>query len=489
MLVQSNRTTINWVRTMEATLIPKEVREKAKSCFECGICTASCPMMELLSSQYNPRSLLQKTLIEPEKTIKNDRLWLCAWCYKCHKRCPQGLKPPEIFQLLKSEAAKRGSLEGFEKAISIMEKDIPLPIVCWYTCFHPERAEISDKKLTEAIEKITTQSMKTRKREIIHHEKVAIIGSGPAGLTAAYELAVMGYPVTVFEALPAAGGMLRKSMPSFRLPKEALESEIKRLEQMGIQIETDTTIGKDTSLDELWQNNFKAMFVAVGAHKSRTLGIEGEELEGVLDALDFLWRVNLEENVDLGRKVGVIGGGNVAIDAARTAFRRGAEEVLILYRRSREEMPANPWEVREAEEEGIKIEFLVAPKQVLEKNGRVGGLELFKMKLGEQDKTGRRTPVAIEDSEFSLELDTVVVAVGETVETAFLPTDVEVDRTGRILVSPFTMETSFPGVFAGGDAVTGPATIMEAILAGKRGAYSIIQYLTGIRKEGTNHGS
>lgn len=443
-------------------------------------------MMELLSTHYNPRSLLQKTLTEPEKTLGDDSLWLCAWCYKCHKRCPQGLKPPEIFQILKSEAAKRGSLEGFKRAISIMEKDIPLPIVCWYTCFHPERAGIGDKTLAEALWKLTAESMKVRKREIRHHQKVAVIGSGPAGLTAACELAEMGYPVTVFEALPAPGGMLRKSMPGFRLPKEALENETKRLEQMGIRIETNITIGKDAGFDELWQDDFKAVFVAVGAHKSRKLGIEGEELEGVLNALSFLWSVNMEQDVELGKKVGVIGGGNVAVDASRTALRHGADEVLILYRRSREEMPANPWEVKEAEKEGVKIELLVAPKKILEKAGRVEGLELDKMKLGEQDETGRRTPVPVEDSEFSLKLDTVIVAIGETAETTFLPKDIEVDKAGRIIVNPFTMETSLPGVFAGGDTVTGPATIMEAILAGKKAAYSINQYLTHTRKEVAN---
>ena len=370
-----------------------------------------------------------------------------------------------------------------------MEKDIPLPIVCWYTCFHPERAGIDDKTLVEALEKLTAESMKVRKREICHQQKVAVIGSGPAGLTAACELAEMGYPVTVFEALPAPGGMLRKSMPDFRLPKEALENEIKRLEQMGIQIETNTAIGKDAGFNELLQGDFKAVFVAVGAHKSRKLEIKGEKLEGILDALSFLWSVNMEQNVDLGKKVGVIGGGNVAVDASRTALRHGADEVLILYRRSREEMPANPWEVKEAEKEGVKIELLVAPKKILEKAGRVGGLELVKMKLGEQDETGRRTPVPVEDSEFSLELDTVIVAIGETAETTFLPKDVEVDKAGRIIVNPFTMETSLPNVFAGGDTVTGPATIMEAILAGKKAAYSINRYLTTTRKGGANHGN
>ncbi len=461
-------------------LIPKEIREKTKHCFECGICTASCPMVELLSVDYNPRSLLQKVLTEPERTLEEDALWLCAWCYKCYKRCPQGLKPPEIFQMLKNEAAKRGTLNGFKKAVSVIEKKVPFPVICWYTCFHPERAELNDEKLTEALDKIVRRRMQAKKKEgtASREEKVAIIGSGPSGLTAAYDLAELGYSVTVLEALPRAGGMLRKSMPEYRLPRKALDEEIQRLEDSGVEIRTNTKIGKDVGFDELWSEGYKAVFVAVGAHKSRKLGIDGEELNGVVDALDFLWKANIQQKGGLGKRVGVIGGGNVAVDAARTALCQGAREAVIFYRRSNEEMPANPWEVMEAEKEGVKIEFLVAPRRVLGEEGKVVGLECVKMKLGEPDETGRRAPEPIEGSEFTVELDTVIVAVGETVEAGFLPREVEVDRSNSIVVNPITMETSMDGVFAGGDAVTGPATVMEAILAGKRAAFSIDQYLT-----------
>jgi len=474
---------------MKPTLIPKEIREKAKYCFECGICTASCPMAELLPTHYNPRSLLQKVLTEPEKTLNESRLWLCAWCYKCYKRCPQGLKPPEIFQLLKTEAVKRRLFNGFKTAVSVIEENVPFPVICWYTCFHPERAEMADEKIADALEKLNIRHMQAKKKETptSHKEKVAIIGSGPAGLTAACELAEKGYPVTIFEALPAVGGMLRKGMPAYRLPRKTLESEIQRLHDLDVEIRTNTTIGKDVDFDELWRDGYEAVFVAVGAHKSRTLGIEGEELSGVFDALDFLWKANMLQKVSLGKKVGVIGGGNVAIDAARTALRKGAEEVFILYRRSREEMPANPWEVMEAEKEGVKIEFLVVPQKILEKGRNVAGLECVKMELGELDETGRKRPVPIEGSDFSRELDTIIVAIGESAEIAFLPKEVEIDRGNRILVNPITMETSMTGVFAGGDTVTGPATVIEAILAGKRAACSINQYLTKIKKEEKRH--
>ena len=468
------------------TIIPKEVREKAKYCFECGICTASCPMAELLGARYNPRSLLQKAFIDPEKALEEDSLWLCAWCYKCHDRCPQGLKPPEIFQLLKGEAAKRGIFNGFEKAISSMEKDVPFPLICWYTCFHPERAGMDEKRLNDALKKIVSRHKHSKKKATItdHKQKVAVIGSGPAGLTAACELKERGYSVTVFEALPAVGGMLRKSMPEYRLPRKVLEAEIEGLRDMGVEIRTDTRIGKDVEFDKLWKESYGAIFVAVGAHRSRKLGIEGEELAGVVDALEFLWKVNAQQKITLGRKVGVIGGGNVAVDAARTALRQGAEEAIILYRRTREEMPANPWEVMEAEREGVKFEFLTSPKRIRGKDGKVVELECEKMKLGELDETGRGKPEPIQGSDFSLQFHTIIVAIGEEIETTFLPKEVDVGKNNRIRVNPITMETDMEGVFAGGDAITGPATVMEAILAGKRAACSIHQYLTSIKQEG-----
>jgi NADPH-dependent glutamate synthase beta subunit-like oxidoreductase len=467
-------------------IIPKEVKKKAKYCFECGICTASCPMAELLGARYNPRSLLQKAFIEPEKALEEDSLWLCAWCYKCHDRCPQGLKPPEIFQLLKGEAVKRGIFNGWEKAISSMEKDVPLPLICWYTCFHPERAGMDEKRLNGALKKIASRHKHPKKKTITtdREQKVAVIGSGPAGLTAASELNERGYSVTVFEAFPAVGGMLRKSMPEYRLPRNVLEAEIERLRDLGVEIRTETRIGKDVEFDKLWKESYGAIFVAVGAHRSRKLGVEGEELGGVVDALEFLWKVNAQQKMTLGRKVGVIGGGNVAVDAARTALRQGAEEAVVLYRRTREEMPANPWEVMEAEREGVKFEFLTSPKRISGKDGKAVELVCEKMKLGELDETGRGRPEPVEGSDFSLQLNTVIVAIGEEVDVTFLPEEVGVGMNSRVRVNPFTMETDMKGVFAGGDVVTGPATVMEAILAGKRAACSIDQYLAGPKQEG-----
>ncbi|MCW4052036.1 MAG: FAD-dependent oxidoreductase [Candidatus Bathyarchaeota archaeon] len=463
---------------MKPELVPKAILEKTKYCFECGICTAACPMTELLSHKYNPRSLLQKILTEPKKALTEEKLWLCAWCYRCYKQCPQGLKPPEIFQIIKEEAVKQNRFEGFEKAASVIEAKIPFSTICLHTCFHPDRAGVSDEKIGNVVTNLTSSSTDDADREVItgKREKVAIVGSGPSGLTLAHELVKRGHSITVFEELPAAGGMLRKSMPGFRLPKKDLEKEIRLLEESGVEIRTNTRIGKDIKFDDLWREGYKAVFVAVGAHKSRKLGIDGQNSEGVVDALEFLWNVNTQKEVKIGSNVGVIGGGNVAVDAARTALRHGAQKVTILYRRSREEMPANPWEILEAEKEGIAIEFLALPRRILRKDKSLE-LECVRVKLGEPDDTGRRIPSPIEGSEFSIQLDTIIVAIGESPETSFLPKKVEVDKGNRILVNPLTMETSMEGVFAGGDAVTGPASVIEAILTGKRAAYTIIHYL------------
>lgn len=441
-------------------------------------------MAELLSPQYNPRSVLQQILEDPDRALKSEGLWLCAWCYKCYKRCPQGLKLPEILHTAKQEVAKRGLDASFEKAVSIIEKHIPFPILCWYTCFHPERTGIPNDKIVAMKEKLAGRPKKGKK-PTNRQGRAAIIGSGPAGLTAACQLAERGYPVTLFEALPKIGGMLRKSMPAYRLPRKELDNEIQLLKDLGVEIRTSTEVGKDIKFDELWRCGYKVVFVAVGAHTSLKLGIEGEDLDGVIDALNFLWTAKESAKVDITERVGVIGGGNVAIDAARTALRHKAKEVVILYRRSLNEMTANPWEIGEAEKEGVRIEFQVAPKKILKKDGKVAGLECFRVELGELDETGRKRPVPIEGSEFSLQLGTVIVAIGERTETSFLPNEVERDRSNRILVNPVTMETSMTRVFAGGDAVTGPASVIEAILAGKRAAGFMEKYLneTGERED------
>jgi len=451
--------------------------EKLQYCYECGICTASCPIVELLPEHYHPRTLLQRIFLDLDGVLKEEALWLCAWCYRCYRRCPQKLLLPEIFLRARKLAVENGYLGGLEEAAELIRKEIPFPGVCQRVCFHPERAEI------DVLETIKTnyesqKEMKTAPQRK-NGEKIAIVGSGPAGLTAACELIRMGYQVTVFESSSEPGGMLRECMPAYRLPRKVLEADIEHLKKLGIEIRTGVTVGKDLTLQNFSQEGYKAVLLATGAHKSKQLRIEGTELKGVIYALDFLRKTNLGEEIDLGERVAVIGGGNVAMDAARTALKLGAKHVSILYRRSREEMPANPWEAKEAESEGVKISFLASPTKILGENEQVTAIECVRMELGEPDETGRRRPTSIEDSEFTIELDTVILAIGESPDLSFLPEEIEVSEQNTVLVDPVTMKTSLPGLFAGGDVVSGPATVIEAIAAGKRAALSIHRYLKG----------
>ena len=476
------------METSKTSIFKEDIRrlldvDKLKYCNECGICTASCSVAELLGKNYNPRSLLEKIVLNSNDVLTSEELWLCAWCYRCYKRCPQALKLPEIFLFIRTIAAKQGYMQPFKKALSKIVDNIPLPFVTMFVCFHPERATLDMDKVLAETEKLYKEQVKQKKRKKTREtsgEKIAAIGSGPAGLAIAWELARKGYEVTVFEALNEPGGMLEKCIPEYRLPKQVLTKQIQLIKDLGVEIKTDMRIGKNLSFDDLWKQGYKAIFIGVGAHKSQKLKIEGGDLKGVVYALDFLWNVNRSEKVNVGKNVAVIGGGNVAIDAARTALKLGANEVIILYRRSREEMPANPWEIREAEVEGVKIEFLVAPKKILGENGKVSGIECIRMQLSEPDETGRRKPVPIEGSEFMQKADMVIFAIGETPDLEFLPTEIELNDDGTIWVDPITKETSLKGVFAGGDAVTGPASVIEAILAGKCAAESIENYLKSL---------
>jgi len=469
---------------LKKTPIPHELlehlldAEKLKYCFECGICTASCPMTELVPNHYNPRILLERIYQNPEKTLTDPALWLCAWCYRCFKRCPQKLKLPEIFLSVREIAKEQGNLEGFNRALEIISQEIPFPVSFGLVCLHPERV-----KLNDTLESFGKRPVSKRKKSKpspateLPRDKIAVVGAGPAGLTAAHELVKKGYMVTVFESSSQPGGMLKQCIPEFRLPKKFVDTEIERIKDLGVEIKTNVKIGRDLTIDKLWQQGFKAVFISVGAHKTRKLGAEGENLDGVFDALDFLQRVNNNEKVKVCQRVAIIGGGNVAVDSARTALRLGANEVTILYRRSRDEMPANPYEVKEAEEEGVKIQFLVAPKRILGQNGHVTALECIKMELGEPDETGRRAPKPVEGSEFTVPIDTVILAIGETPDLSFLPKEIEVSEGNTIAVEPFMTETSQTGVFAGGDCVSGPATVIEAVVAGRKAAECIDQYL------------
>jgi NADPH-dependent glutamate synthase beta subunit-like oxidoreductase len=258
-----------------------------------------------------------------------------------------------------------------------------------------------------------------------------------------------------------------------------VDFDIMRIKDLGVEIKTSHPIDGTLKVKKLLEEGYDAIFVATGAHEDQDFRIQGEELNGVFHALDFLEQANTK-NVKLLNTVSIIGGGNVAVDSARTALRHGAKNVTILYRRSKEEIPASPWEIKEAVKEGVKIEFLVAPKRILGENGRVTKLECVKMELGEQDVTGRRRPVPIQGSEFMMVTDAVIMAIGQFPNTVFLPKTVEITKQKTIATDPFTLETSSPSIFAGGDAVLGSGTLIEAILAGKQAAFSIDRYLRGI---------
>jgi heterodisulfide reductase subunit A-like polyferredoxin len=454
----------------------------AEKCTGCGECIEGCPVTA--PREFDMGLGVRKAIYRPfPQAIPNIFVINKKGIPPCRAACPAGVNVQGYVALVR---------EGkYKEALELIRRENPLPIVCGRICFHPcetkcERGKLDEPVAVNALKRFVTDwELKHGKEEKvepipkIHEEKIAIVGSGPTGLTAAYELVKKGYPVTVFESLHEVGGMLRVGIPEYRLPKNLLEIEIKRIRDLGTEIQTGTVIGKDLTIEQLQQKGYKAILIAVGAQESWKLGIEGEDLKGVIHALDFLKDVNLGKKVELGDRVAVIGGGNVAVDAARTALRLGAKKVNILYRRSRAEMPAFSLEAKEAENEGIEFQFLVAPKRILGENGKVTALECIRMELGEPDESGRRRPIPIEGSEFVINLDAVIPAIGEAPDVSFLPTGAKVTGRKTIECDPLTLETSLPSIFAGGDVVSGPATVVDAIAASKRAAVSIDRYLRG----------
>jgi len=402
----------------------------------------------------------------------------------CQNACPAKIDIPGYIGLI--------SKGKFLEAVELIRKENPFPAVCGRVCHHPcelkcRRGEIDEPVAINSLKRFVSDWARDKEKPpglspliSLKKEKVAIIGSGPAGLTCAHYLAMWGYPVTIFEALPVAGGMLRVGIPDYRLPKDILKEEIfYSVESLGVKIEKGVKIGENITFDELFKMGYSCIFIGVGCHKSRKLNIEGEESQGILDGVEFLKSINLGEKPSLGNKVVVIGGGNVAIDAARSALRLGTDEVTVLYRRSPQEMPAIKSEVIAAEKEGVKFHYLATPLRVVSSNGKIEGLECIRMKLGEYDESGRRRPIPIEGSEFFISADSVISSIGQLPDISFLPSYIEKTKWKGIKVNPRTLATSKEGVFAGGDAITGPATVIEAISSGKKAAISINRYLRG----------
>jgi NADH-quinone oxidoreductase subunit F len=379
---------------------------------------------------------------------------------------------------------------NIDKAVKILNKENPLPIICGRVCHHPCESKCRrgavDKPIAirELKRFLTDYAMENKiENQIVpkgqKEKRVAVIGSGPSGLTCAYYLAMEGYKVTIFEKLPVAGGMLAVAIPEYRLPKDLLKYEISNILKIGIEIKLNTSVGKDIKFDDL-KKQFDAIFIATGAHKGLKLGIPGEDSKGVIDAVELLREINLGQKIDIGDKVVVIGGGNAAIDAVRTINRLG-KKVQLLYRRTKNEMPAWHEEVDEAIHEGIDIQFLTAPVKVISENGKVKALECIRMELGDIDKSGRRRPVPKEGSEFTIEVDTIVPAISQEPDKEMFSAinELKLSKWNTVEVDSETLFTGQQGVFAGGDAVLGPKTVTEAMSHGKIAAEMIDKYLSG----------
>lgn len=406
----------------------------------------------------------------------------------CQHTCPAGIDVPSYVAFL--------SQGDYEKAIDVIRERNPFPAVCGRICHHPcegkcRRGEVDQPVSIRYLKRFAADWAYANQAApepftVTRKQRVAVVGAGPAGLSCAYFLAKMRYKTTVFEALSHGGGMLDVALPEFRLPKDVLGKEIEYIQAKGVEVLYDSPINQYHTLEDLRAEGYDAVFVAAGAHRSQELRIPGEQegIEGLSYGLHLLRDVKAGENVSIGNRVLIIGGGNTAVDAARSALRRGARHVTVLYRRSREEMPVSPYEFHQAQEEGIEFQFLVSPTRIERSNGRVTGVRFIRMSLGETDESGRRQPLPIEGSDFFLEADMVVPAVGQAPDLSFLPADSQLERVkwGALKVDPDTLCTNIPWIFAGGDFVTGPSMVIYAIATGRRAALSIDRYFRGVKE-------
>ncbi len=411
----------------------------------------------------------------------------------CKKGCPVGIQIPEFIHEIR--------MGDIEEAYNIITADNGLPAICGRVCPQENQCEgrcvrgikgesVGIGRLERFVadwymENVKNQSEVKEKRR----EKIAVVGSGPASLSCSADLARLGYEVTMFEALHELGGVLMYGIPEFRLPKKLVRDEINQVLELGVHVEKNVIVGKSIDISDLFEEGFDSVFIGSGAGLPRFMNIPGENLNGVYSSNEFLTRVNLMKAYDfpnnhtpvrLGDLVVVVGGGNVAMDAARTAKRLGAKEVHIVYRRSMDELPARKEEVHHAIEEGITFDLLMNPVEILGNDNKVTGIQLIKMELGEPDESGRRSPVEIQGSEFIMDADNVIVAIGQTPNPLLknATEGLELNKRGCIQVDEMTMETSIENVYAGGDAVTGAATVILAMGAGKQAARAIHQKLT-----------
>lgn len=446
-------------------------------CTGCNDCTAACPVET--PSEYDEGLAPRKAIYRPyPQAVPNVFAIDKRGVSPCKAACPAGTSAQGYIALI--------AQGRYAEALELSRQANPFTAVCGRVCYHPCETACSRQLLGEEPLAIATLKRFMADWAVAHGdravspapvtraERVAVVGAGPAGLTAARDLALLGYAVTVFEAAPQPGGMLRYGIPDYRLPQEALDRDIQRILDLGVELRCNSRVD---DLDAL-RARYDAVLLSVGAHRSTSLRVEGEDLPGVYAAIDLLRRVNAGERPDLGRRVVVIGGGNTAIDAARCARRLGAE-AIIAYRRSRDEMPAYAFEVEEALAEGVELRLLTNPTRVLGENGRVSGLEMVRMALGAPDESGRRRPSPIEGSEYLLTADTVILAIGQTPDLAFLPAGVRLTRAGTLAYDEATLGTNLEGVFAAGDAASGPRSAIEAVGMGHRAAEAIHHHLSG----------
>jgi NADPH-dependent glutamate synthase beta subunit-like oxidoreductase len=491
--------------------------EMFRYCEQCGRCSSACPITGI--NDFNIRRLVRHVELDLVDEIAGSSMpWFCAACGRCEDACPNGIKILDITHTLRAigpeermpekpqctEACPAGiDVPGYlrfiaqdqpDEACKLIIEKAPFPGILGRVCTHPcetacKRAEVNESISICAAKRYAadkagdlSQWMSNTAPDSGHN--VAVIGAGPAGLTAAFYLKKKGHQVTVFEAREKPGGMMRYGIPCYRLPQDVLDKEIQAILSTGIELRTGQKLGVDYEIDQLKQDGFEAVFVAVGAQLSRKIELEGSQLDDVHWGVEFLAAVAEGNDREVKERVAVVGGGNVAVDAALTALRLGAKEVRLACLESREEMPANPWEIEQAREEGVEMLYSWGPDKIIENDGKVAGLELVRC-TSVFDEHGNFCPY-FDDSKTTVEADQVILAIGQASETAFCQDFCFLDeqgalpvKNGLITIDNTTQETEMKGVFAGGDAANGPATVIEAIAAGRRAAISIDKYLGG----------